>query len=94
MIKKHNEDQSSTFAIDHFESTFNEQSTQENEARKSKKEKKSCVCDIMHRWVDCYYMILEKRSNDWTSNLIIKTKIDEALKNKKLKTAVEKVLKY
>jgi hypothetical protein len=49
MIKKHNEDQSSTLAINHSELTFNEQATQENETRKSKKEKKLCVCDIMHK---------------------------------------------
>jgi hypothetical protein len=48
----------------------------------------------MHQWDTCFYLISEKRSNNWISNLTIQVKVDDALiKNKNLKARIEKVPK-
>lgn len=50
IIQRYNESQSSAFSI--FESTFNDQSTQENDHDNDQNQidkKKSCLCDHIHR---------------------------------------------
>jgi hypothetical protein len=76
-----------------FSAIFNDQ--QSDQSDKKPRKKKTCLCDIMHSWDTCYYLMLEKRSSDWTSNLAIQVKVDDALiKDKRLKTRVDEVIKY
>jgi hypothetical protein len=95
VVQRYDERKLSAFSVDQ-KSTFNEQFSQSagQSARSNEnKKKKSCLCKSMHRWSDCYYMILEKRLNDWTSNHTTMSKMNEALKDQRLKSTVEKSIK-
>jgi hypothetical protein len=97
VVQRYDERKLSAFSVENNQgSTFNEQPSQSagQSARSNEnKEKKSCLCESMHRWGDCYYMIPEKRPNDWTSNHTTMSKVNEALKDQRLKSTVEKSIK-
>lgn len=84
-------------AFSAFGPTFNEKSPDEYEANQGqkgeKREKGSCVCDMMHRWTDCFYLVPERRSINWTPKPTIQKKVDEALTNQQLVNAIIKYLK-
>jgi hypothetical protein len=104
VVQRYDERKLSAFLVDQ-RSTFNEQFSQsdtqsddqqsaDQSARSNEdKKKKSCLCESMHKWDDCYYMILEKRLNDWTSNHNTFSKVNEALKDQRLKSTVKKSTK-
>jgi folylpolyglutamate synthase/dihydropteroate synthase len=72
VVQRYDERKLSAFSVGNNQgSTFNEQFSQSGDQQSAgqsarsneNKKKKSCLCGSMHRWGDCYYMILEKRLN-------------------------------
>lgn len=51
---------------------------------------KDCVCGKPHWYTDCFYLIESIRPKGWHSNPKIAKKIDEALKDPKLKANIDK----
>ena len=49
-----------------------------------------CVCGRGHRYIDCYYIIEAKRPNGWKPNAEVSKRIEEALKDPKIKGNVER----
>lgn len=88
VIPRYNEGQSSAISLRaDGHSTFNGLSSQGGGNQ-------PCLCGNMERWRDCPYLVPETRPHGWTPDPAIKTKVDEALKNEKAKTAVEMFIEY
>jgi hypothetical protein len=82
--------QSAVFSVI-FNDKKQEQSSQSNN---QSRKKKTCLCNLMHQWDTCFYLISKKRSNNWISNFTIQVKVDDVLiKDKNLKSRIEKVQK-
>ena len=54
---------------------------------------KECVCGQMHWYCDCFYINESRRPKGWNPNPSIVKKIDDALKDPKVRTNVNKVMK-
>ena len=54
---------------------------------------KECVCGKMHWYIDCFYINKSRRPKGWNPNPDIVKKIDDALKDPKVRTNVNKVMK-
>ena len=54
---------------------------------------KECVCGKMHWYSDCFYINKPRRPKGWNPNPNIVKKIDEALKDPKVKANVDKAMK-
>jgi hypothetical protein len=75
-----------------FTASFQKQSLQgENSLDLNKK--KLCLCGMEHRFKACPYLIESIRPKDWKPDQTVQKKIDEKLKNSRLKAAVERAQK-
>ena len=86
-----------------FSASFQEQSSddkkednkEKKEDSKEKKEvnkEKKCVCEEIHRWKDCPYLVEGKRAQDWKPNEEVQKKIAEKLeKSDWLRRAIDRV---
>jgi hypothetical protein len=68
------------FAAERTRLTFNDQSSNQ---------RRSCLCEAMHRWNECLYLFFDIRLNDWTTDPIIQARVDETLSKGRTRAAVE-----
>jgi hypothetical protein len=76
-----------------FTASFQGQSLQAENILDLNNKKKLCLCGIEHRFKACPYLIESIRPKDWKPDQAVQMKIDEKLKNSRLKAAVERAQK-
>ena len=82
----------SAFIFSFFNVKFKNENNRSSFRRKSV-ESFQCVCEKKHWFSECFYINSKSRISDWKSDSQIQKKITEALKNKKFKEKVKRVLK-
>jgi hypothetical protein len=73
-----------------FTASFQGQSLQAENSLDLNNKKKLCLCGIEHRFKACPYLIESISPKDWKPDQAVQMKIDEKLKNTRLKAAVER----
>ena len=68
------------FAILQSESSDQSFQKKNEKSKKIDKSEKKCLCDFLHVWFKCYYLVSTNRSVDWSPNSEIEKKIAHDMK--------------
>lgn len=71
---------------------LNGKGTRDDDNPSSKKALRLCLCGADHLFAQCLFLNPSVRSSHWVENPAVRRKVNEGLRNKKLKQKVQKML--